>query len=63
VAGSMLQEKVMALFKDYPPAIQEILGEVLEIEQEHLNMKNPRGAVEKIEDVVDRVAKDETRKH
>lgn len=63
MASSLLQEKVLALFKDYSPAVREIIAEVLNIEQEHLSMKNPRGAVEKIEDVIDRVAKDETRKH
>ena len=61
--GSSMQEKVLALFKDYDPQIREIIAEALVIEQEHLSMKNPRGAVESIEDVIDRVAKDETRKH
>lgn len=59
--GSSMQKKVLGLFKDYDPKIQEIIAEVLNIEQEHLSMKNPRGAVERIEDVIDRVAKDEIR--
>lgn len=61
MAGSSLQEKVLALFKDYDPKIREVIAEALIVEQEHLSMKNPRGAVEKIEDILDRVAKDETR--
>ena len=63
MSGSLMQEKVLALFKDYDPRIQEVIAEVLAVEQEHLSMKNPRGAVEKIEDIIDRVAKDETRQH
>lgn len=59
--GSSMQKKVLELFKDYDPKIQEIIAEVLNIEQEHLSMKNPRGAVERIEDVIDRVAKHEIR--
>ena len=59
--ASLLQEKVLALFKDYDPQIREVIAEVLGVEQEHLSMKNPRGAVEKIKDIIDRVAKDETR--
>ncbi len=61
MAGASLQEKVLALFKDYDPKIREIIAEVLAAEQEHLSMKNPRGVVEEIEDIIDRVAKDETR--
>lgn len=59
--ASSMQEKVLALFKDYDPQIREIIADVLAVEQEHLSMKNPRGAVEKIEDIIDRVAKYETR--
>jgi hypothetical protein len=61
VAGSSLQEKVMTLFKDYDLSIREVIADVLIVEQEHLSMINPRGVVEKIEDIVDRVAKHETR--
>lgn len=61
MAETTLQEKVLALFKEYDPRIQEIIAEVLALEQQHLSMKNPRGVVEKIEDVIDRVAKDEAR--
>lgn len=63
MAGSLLQEKVLAMFKDYEPAVREIIAEVLILEQEHLSMEKPRGIIEKIEDVIDRVVKDETRKH
>lgn len=60
--NSRLMVKVLELFKDYDPAVREIVGDVIQLEQEHLSMEKPRGILEKIEDVVDRVAKDETRK-
>jgi hypothetical protein len=59
--GSAMQEKVLALFKDYDPSVKAVIAEVLALEQEHLSMKNPRGVVEKIEEIVERIAKNETR--
>lgn len=61
MAGSTLQEKVLDLFKDYDPQIRQIIAETLIVEQEHLSMKGARAAIEKIEEIVEKVAKHETR--
>lgn len=56
----MLKERLLELFRKYDADVQEVIAEVVTLEQEHISMKNPRGIKEKIKEVIDRVAKDET---
>lgn len=58
-----MKAKLLELFKKYDEPIREIVSEALAVEQEHLSMKNPRGAKERVSDIVDRVAKDEIGQH
>ena len=51
----MFQEKLRELFKNYDPAVQEILVEVLRIEQEHISIRAPR-VKGPIDEVVTQVA-------
>jgi len=58
-----MRAKLLELFTEYDPVIKEIVSEVLAVEQEYLSMTRPRGAKERIGDIVDRVAKDEIGQH
>jgi len=55
-----MKARLFELFKEFDPVIQEIVSDVLEVEQEYLSMKTPRGAKEKVRDILDRVVRDET---
>lgn len=52
---------LLALFGQYSKPIREIVSDVLAVEQEYLSWKKPRGAKERVADIVDRVAKYEAR--
>lgn len=53
-----LREQILTLFKDVDPELQRVVVAVLAIEQEFIHMKNPNGIMEKIDDVLDRIAKE-----
>jgi len=55
---SSLQKQILSLFEDVDPALKEVVTEVLIVEQEFIHMKNPIGVMERIDSVLDRVAKD-----
>jgi hypothetical protein len=58
-----MRARLLELFRNYDDPIQEIVADVLAVEQEYLSMKKPKGAKVKVDDIVDRVARDETGQH
>jgi hypothetical protein len=52
-----LQKQILSLFNDIDPELKEIVAEVLLIEQEFIHMEKPRGVMERIAHVLDRVAR------
>lgn len=55
----MLRDRLKALFKNYDPAVRQIIYEVGELEQQKISMKNPRGILEEIDVIISRIAKEE----
>ena len=55
---SSLQKQILSLFEDVHPALKEVVTEVMLVEQEFIHMERPRGVMERIDQVLDRVAKD-----
>jgi len=51
-----MREILATLIKDLDPDIQELVAEVIRLEREHLDMKNPRGVVQDIRDEIDKCA-------
>ena len=49
----MLQEKILELFRDYDPEVQEVIARVLEQEWAHLSYQRPRGIAEEIRHIID----------
>jgi len=52
----MLQDRLKELFLTYEPAIQRIIHEVGEIEQQHISMERPR-VKDQIDEIVTRIAR------
>lgn len=52
-----LQKQILSLFEDIDPELKEVVAEVLLIEQEFIHMERPRGVMERIDQVLDRVAR------
>jgi len=63
MANRPMPQRLLALFQNYPEAVRKVIAETLEDEQESLSMRNPRGILEKIEDIIDKVVKNEARQH
>ena len=55
----MLKDRLKELFKGHPPAIQQIIREVGEIEQQYISMEKPRGIMKDIDEMLTRIAKEE----
>lgn len=55
----MLRDRLKTLFKNYAPAVREIIYEVGELEQQYISMKNPRGIMDEIDTIISRIAKEE----
>ena len=53
----MLKDRLMELFKEYEPDVQDVIAEVLALEQEHISMERPR-VKQPIRQIIDRVVKD-----
>lgn len=49
----MLREKIISLFKECEPEVQEILAEVLAKEWEKLSLDKPKGIKEDIRAIID----------
>lgn len=55
----MLRDRLKTLFKNYDPAVRDIIYEVGELEQQYISMKNPRGIMDEIDAIISRIAKEE----
>lgn len=53
----MMREQLVTLIKQFDPEVQAVVAEVIAKEREHLDMLKPRGIMDDIEDVIDRVAR------
>ena len=49
----MLKEKILELFREYDPEVQEVITRVLEEEWAHLSLEKPRGIRKKIRQIID----------
>lgn len=58
----MLRDRLKELFKNYDPAVRQVINEVGEIEQQFISMEKPRGIYEKIDEVITRIAEEELRR-
>ncbi len=52
-----LHKQILSLFEDIDPELKEVVVDVLLIEQEFIHMERPRGVMERIDQVLDRVAR------
>lgn len=52
-----LQKQILSLFDDIDPELKEVVAEVLLIEQEFIHMERPHGVMKRIDEVLDRVAR------
>lgn len=55
----MLKDRLKELFKGYDPAVQRVIREVGEIESQYISMKQPRGIMKEIDEMLARIAKEE----
>jgi len=53
----MLREKILNLFRDYEPEVQEVLAQVIEAEWAKLSYERPRGIIEEIRQIIDAEAR------
>ncbi|MFQ5399715.1 MAG: hypothetical protein ACE5E7_08970 [Anaerolineae bacterium] len=58
----MLRDRLKELFKNYDPAVRQVINEVGEIEQQFISMERPRGIYDKIDEVITRIAEEELRR-
>ena len=49
----MLRDKILELFREYDPEIQAVIERVLDKEWERLSLRNPRGIIGDIKDIID----------
>jgi hypothetical protein len=52
----MHRERLRGLFSSYEPAIQAVIDQVLQLEQEHITMDRPR-LKDQIDEIIEDVAK------
>ena len=52
-----LQKQILELFSDVDPDLREVVADVLMIELELIHMGKPRGVMEKINDILEHVAR------
>lgn len=58
----MLRDRLKELFKNYDPAVRQVINEVGEIEQQYISMERPHGIYAKIDEVITRIAEEELRR-
>ncbi|MCE7948740.1 MAG: hypothetical protein DYG88_15055 [Chloroflexi bacterium CFX4] len=51
-----LQNQIATLLEGTDPDVRELVNKVLEIEQEFLHLERPHGVMEKINDILNRIA-------
>ena len=52
-----LENQIAEMFRDADPDVRKVVLEVIALEQELINMKTPRGVFDRIDDILDVVAK------
>ena len=55
----MLRDRLKTLFKNYDPAVRQVIHEVGEVEQQFISMERPRGIYDKIDEIITRIAGEE----
>jgi hypothetical protein len=55
----MLRDRLKELFRNYEPAVRQVINEVGEVEQQFISMKTPRGIMDKIDEIITRIAQEE----
>jgi hypothetical protein len=55
----MVRERLRALLQSYDPTVQQIVGEVIELEQVYISMSKPRGVKQDIDAVIEKYAQEE----
>ena len=53
----MLKDKILELFRDYEPEVQEVIERVLEEEWARLSYERPRGILEQVRQIIDAEAR------
>jgi len=59
----MLKDKILDLFRDCEPDVQDVLANIIDLEWANLSYDKPRGVTEQIRQIIDgeaRRAEDET---
>ena len=49
----MLRERILGLFREYDPDVQQVIAKVIEAEWAKLSYERPRGIVEEIRQIID----------
>ncbi len=55
----MLRDRLKTLFNNYDPAVRRVIYEVGDLEQQFISMKNPRGIMNEIDEIITRIAREE----
>ncbi len=55
----MLRDRLKTLFDNYDPAVRRVIYEVGDLEQQYISMKNPRGIMNEIDEIITRIAREE----
>lgn len=55
----MIKDRLRELFGSYDPNVRKIVGEVIELEQYYITMRNPRGIRQDIDAVIEKYAREE----
>lgn len=53
----MMRDKLGELILQFDPEVRTVVAEVIGKEREYLDMMRPRGIMDDIEDIIDRVAR------
>ena len=53
----MLKERILELFHEYEPEVQNVINRVLEEEWERLSLERPRGIMDRIRQIIDEEVK------
>jgi len=55
----MLRDRLKALFDSCDPTVKRVIHETLDLEQQYISMKLPRGVMEDIDALISKLAKQE----
>jgi hypothetical protein len=57
--AEVLRDRLKELFNSYELAVRQLIYEVGDLEQQFISMKNPRGIMNEIDEIVTRIASQE----